>query len=254
MKKYKIKNKEFSILNLGAGQKAHPEMTNIDYSVFLKIAKSSLLKSVLKKTGFLTKERQVILDGFDKDAILHDLSKGIPFPDGSFNVIYHSHLLEHLDRVTARTFIEHCMAKLKPGGTLRVVVPNLRAFVEDYLSAYKAAVDDPGQKRRYDEATYSLLQQMVETETSGTAGQTPLRRMLENLLLGDRRRRGDLHLWMYDEFSLSELLKSIGLQDVEVCQSDTSRIERWSEFGLDINEDGSPYKKRSVYVEGTRPK
>ena len=39
----------------------------------------------------------------DQCVIAHDLRRGIPFADESFDVVYHSHVLEHLSRKSRRT-------------------------------------------------------------------------------------------------------------------------------------------------------
>jgi hypothetical protein len=35
--------------------------------------------------------------------MVHDISRGLPFPPDTIDVVYHSHLFEHLDRSAART-------------------------------------------------------------------------------------------------------------------------------------------------------
>jgi predicted SAM-dependent methyltransferase len=55
----------------------------------------------------------------------YDVQNGIPFPNNTFNVVYHSHLLEHLTKENGRIFMYDCFRVLKPGGVLRVVVPDL---------------------------------------------------------------------------------------------------------------------------------
>src|ERR1700730_18031191 len=50
-----------------------------------------------------------------------DLRDGIRCPDGSFGVVYHSRLLEHVPREQTPTFLMECNRILRPGGIIRVV-------------------------------------------------------------------------------------------------------------------------------------
>jgi SAM-dependent methyltransferase len=64
-----------------------------------------------------------------------DLRNGIPFPESSVDAVFHEHLLEHLHKLDGLRFSAECLRVLKPGGVLRVVVPDagsaIRGYVED---------------------------------------------------------------------------------------------------------------------------
>lgn len=64
----------------------------------------------------------------------HDLAKGIPASDNSLDVVYHSHMLEHLTAADGADFIGSCFRVLKPGGLLRVIVPDLELWARNYVS------------------------------------------------------------------------------------------------------------------------
>lgn len=98
-----------SYLNLGCGAHYHSHWTNID----------------MVSTG--------------EDVIGHDLTQGIPFPDNSFEVVYHSHVLEHLPKREAESFLKECYRVLHPQGLLRVVVPDLEQIARTYLMALEKA-------------------------------------------------------------------------------------------------------------------
>lgn len=59
-----------------------------------------------------------------RDVIVANLCKGIPFPDQTFDIVYHSHLLEHFSKSDAAGFVNECHRVLRPGGIIRVVVPD----------------------------------------------------------------------------------------------------------------------------------
>ena len=96
-------------LNCGCGQRFHVEWTNID--------------SVPRGTSVL----------------VHDLKNGIPFQDQSFEVVYHSHLLEHFAKADADGFLRECFRVLRPQGILRVAVPDLEQIARTYLLALEQA-------------------------------------------------------------------------------------------------------------------
>lgn len=66
-------------------------------------------------------------------------------------------------------------------------------------------------------------------------------------------RTGELHLWMYDRFSLGKLLHTAGFNDIQVVSARDSRIPRWPRYELDCALDGQPHKPDSLYVEGIKP-
>lgn len=82
-------------VNLGCGSRYRPDWTNID----------------------------IVSCG--PGVIAHDLNKGIPLPDASCDVVYHSNLLEHLQQADALPFLRENYRVLKPGGILRIAVPDL---------------------------------------------------------------------------------------------------------------------------------
>ena len=75
------------------------------------------------------------------------------------------------------------------------------------------------------------------------------RRRLENVLLGDARKRGETHQWMWDRVSLPAELVAAGFKDVQVVSFDDSRIAAWRGYLLDHQADGAEYRPGSLYVE-----
>jgi predicted SAM-dependent methyltransferase len=56
----------------------------------------------------------------------------LPFDRGSFDLIYASHVLEHVQRNTVVATLSHWRDLLKEGGVLRLAVPNFEAVVKWY--------------------------------------------------------------------------------------------------------------------------
>src|SRR4051812_14415493 len=83
---------EFRILNLGCGTKTSPDCINIDWSPHLRLARNSLLYSLSQRilSGERLKHLEQLRSSVLNGAVLaHDLRKGIPFSDSSFDAVYH---------------------------------------------------------------------------------------------------------------------------------------------------------------------
>lgn len=98
-------------LNLGCGSRYHPDWVNVDIAPR------------------------------DPAVIQHDLNNGIPFPEASCDVVYHAAVLEHLRRIDARDFMTECCRVLKPGGIVRIGVPDLEKICKVYLSKLTSALN-----------------------------------------------------------------------------------------------------------------
>jgi len=69
------------------------------------------------------REGYVNLDIIKREGVdvVHDLNKKLPFKDNTFEVVYSSHVLEHVDDVL--NLLEEIYRILKPGGVLKSNVP-----------------------------------------------------------------------------------------------------------------------------------
>ena len=97
------------LLNIGCGPHFHPDWVNVD------------------------------LVASDPRVIQHDLLRGLPFDDRSFDAVYHSHVLEHFRPSDAEALLRECFRVLRPRGVLRVAVPDLESIARHYLAALDAA-------------------------------------------------------------------------------------------------------------------
>jgi predicted SAM-dependent methyltransferase len=62
----------------------------------------------------------------------HDARTRFPFEDGSVDLIYSAHFLEHLTYTEGKAFLKECKRMLVPGGTVRIAVPDAKLLVEHY--------------------------------------------------------------------------------------------------------------------------
>lgn len=63
--------------------------------------------------------------------------KPYPFPDGSFDYIYSEHLFEHLALEQGINMLQECFRILKPGGRMRMAMPNFHFLIDLYLHPNK---------------------------------------------------------------------------------------------------------------------
>jgi predicted SAM-dependent methyltransferase len=77
----------------------------------------------------------------------YDCRKKLPFRDGTVDRIRCEHVFEHLHkREEAPAFLGECLRCLRPGGVLRVIVPDLQLFIE----AYQADTPEAWKQLGYD--------------------------------------------------------------------------------------------------------
>lgn len=240
------------VLNLGCGHKvsAHRDVINIDWSIYLRVRSNPILSAFVPIV--LRGDRRKRFDSLPKNIFAYDLSRGIPFSANSVDVIFHSNMLEHLDRDVVEQFLLNAYHVLKPGGTHRIVVPDLEYLCGLYMSHVALCDSDPSSRPDHDGFIKLLLEQSVRKEAAGTSLQPPIRRSIENFLLGDARRRGETHQWMYDRINLEELLKQVGYRSVKLMRFDQSGIPNWEQYGLDKHDDGTEYAPGSLYMEACK--
>lgn len=269
-------------LNVGCGTKFHPGWTNIDM-----VAADPAVQAV-------------------------NLIKGIPFESDRFDLVYHSQVLEHIPKDKAPAFLAECLRVLKPGGTLRVVVPDLEEIAVEYLRLLRAnlAGSSKNMQADYDWILLEMYDQVVRNHSGGDMGaymcqphlvnedyvigrvgrvarhlvektrqparsstrsltqklrgltpaklQNWLRRQWlqrfgsEALKVGSFRLGGEVHMWMYDRFSLARLLVQVGFTDVSRVDAHTSGVHDWGRYELDVRA-GLVIDPTSLFMEARKP-
>ena len=244
-----------------------------------------------------------------------NLLNGFPFGDDEFDVVYHSQVLEHFPKDKSAYFIAECFRVLKPGGILRVVVPDLEDIARTYLDQLQALRTRPTQESevRYDWILLEMYDQTVRNFSGGDMAiylqnldpgkisfiedrigrvgrsivesviprttpaisksnnfvKSTLRSLRDSLLpqlktmkqkeilstelenIGRFRRGGEIHYWMYDEYSLMRLLKQAGFQNIKRMSADSSMVDQWTSFQLDII-DGHVCDPTSLFMEAIK--
>ncbi len=71
------------------------------------------------------------------------------------------------------------------------------------------------------------------------------------LQIGQFRLGGEIHQWMYDRYSLSEVLKKVGFEEIKICNAFESKILNWETYELDVV-NGEVRKPDSLFIEAKK--
>ena len=69
--------------------------------------------------------------------VKHDLRQPLPYPDGSVDLIYNEHFIEHLNIPDGLIFMRECHRVLKSGGILRLATLDLSHVAFRYFFRWK---------------------------------------------------------------------------------------------------------------------
>lgn len=106
----------FAKYHLGCGPTIIPGYLNIDYIASLEHDR-------------IYENFQEVERGYFYN---YDLRQGLPGRDNSLEIIYHCHFLEHLSYIDAINLLRRSRFLLSPGGTMRLLVPDLEIWVNKY--------------------------------------------------------------------------------------------------------------------------
>lgn len=172
-------------VNLGCGLAVAPSWINIDGSLNALVANmpewlNPIAYRIAGAQLYYTQQQycQTLQNNY---FIYHNLSFGIPLPSDTVDYIYSSHFWEHLDRTTGRKLLQDSLRVLKPGGTIRIGVPDLEYAWELYKQ---------GQKER----------------------------MLHDYFFIDGATGFSQHRYLYDYAMLGELMRQVGYVNIRRTQ------------------------------------
>jgi len=123
-------------INLGCGLSVARGWLNIDGSVNALFASSpgwmhKILYNLSGSREYYTLEEYGDILGGHR-FLYHDLSLSLPLPEKSVDYIYSSHFFEHIFKDDASRLLGECYRALKPGGIIRISVPDLAYAVALY--------------------------------------------------------------------------------------------------------------------------
>lgn len=176
-------------VHIGCGYTAPVEWLNFDASPRVFLERLPLIGRLIGN----------VANRFPANVKYGDIVTGLDIPAGSVDAIYASHVFEHLPRVDCVRALINCRRLLKSGGTLRLIVPDLRARADIYVAS---SVNDPEAAHRF---IQSLGMGLNERPTSH------LNRLTQRL-------GNSMHLWMWDEPSMRVALEQAGFAIIRRCE------------------------------------
>jgi predicted SAM-dependent methyltransferase len=212
-------------VNVGCGSSPTPGWLNYDGSPSVKLACHPRLCFVLDRIFGLLEDANRAYIAFVRRSNIQwaDATKRIPLASSSVDVLYSSHMIEHLDREEAKSFLAEARRVLKPNGIVRVVVPDLRIIVQKYCQDGNA-------------------DSLVERTLLPQSRPRTMREKIKWLGLSARSK----HRWMYDAASLSRLLSDAGFSDAVAHPPGSTSIPDPGDLNLREREI------ESVYVEARK--
>jgi SAM-dependent methyltransferase len=199
-------------VQFGCGLCTPPGWLHFDSSLAMRLQKLPLIGAFMPVGEF---------GRFPANAHYGDIIRGLPIPDNSVDLLYCSHVLEHLTLEEFRLALRNCYRHLRPGGIFRLVVPDLEIMAQEYVKSTSpdAAI-----------AFMQLTWLGRETQSRSLMG-----------FLKDWLSRGQ-HLWMWDYKSLARELEAVGFCNLRRARFGDSGIaafeavedpERWTyELGI----------------------
>jgi SAM-dependent methyltransferase len=212
-------------INVGCGQTptGGGSWRNFDGSLSVRLARVPLLPATLRALSLVSAPQYAFMRFARSAAIEYaDATRRLPLGEGTVEVLYSSHMVEHLDRQDAGRFLREALRVLRPGGVIRLAVPDLARRVASYCEGGDADA-------------FVAATRLAEPRP----GTLPAR--VARLLLGSHH-----HRWMYDGASLCRLLERNGFVEAAIVPPGETRIP--DPGALDLAERA----EESVYVEATK--
>lgn len=157
------------------------------------------------------------------------------YKDGTVDVVYASHLFEHLTLKSADLFLRESYRCLKPGGVIRLVVPDLYKICKKYLDEYEGGKEDPTE----------FIMWAINMHREGQYGNNIS--WLKKMIL-EWQGYPHQHKYMYDDKSLSKKIKEKGFSDILSLEYGNSS------YVAGIKDvEGTAESYLSVYIEAKKP-
>lgn len=168
----------------------------------------------------------------------------LPLPDNSVNAIYGSHVFEHISIFSAPKVFSECFRVLKPGSTFRLVLPDVRKSIEEYIKGNRDfplfLTRERFATQRFGHHKFTIFQALKGDFLSPTG---------QPVLLGEN---GLAHQNAWDYESIVVELERAGfdasrIQRMQFQQSVSSEFDFEGTYPSEANESF-----RSLYVDATR--
>jgi len=214
-------------LNLGCGQVRPENWVNTDSSMNSLVQQLPFGRLIAKLMG-ATSYRSA-------NAKYMNLNKRWNYKDGSVDVVYASHLFEHLSLASSRLFLLESYRTLKSGGVIRLVVPDLLSNAKEYVNEIEKGNEEASK-------------QFMWVLNLHREGQYPKGSKIHDLI-GWFQGWPHQHKYMYDKYSLTKILKEIGFDKIEESSYGASTALREIE---DVEAPDNSGYGNSLYLEAIK--
>ena len=205
-------------VNIGCGRTPTKGWKNFDNSYSIRLGRIPLLPGTLLKAGLILPDQYDFIRFARVQSIEYgDMIKGLPLAGSTVEVLYSSHVLEHLDQQEVELFLREAWRILCPGGILRLVVPDLARVIDKY-------------NQNHDADAF-----ITEIYLSQPRPRTFAQR-LRAAIVGSR-----IHQWAYDGASLSRVLLGNGFTAPQILKPGETGISDPGELDLFERADVSLY-------------
>lgn len=133
-------------INLGCGLSVAPGWINVDGSLNALVAgwPKSAHRCLYRLSG---SSQYISFEEYHKllranRFVFHNLEYGLPFAERCADVIYSAHFVEHLTKQDGAHLLAEAFRVLKPGGRIRISVPDLAYAVSLYKSETERMLDN----------------------------------------------------------------------------------------------------------------
>jgi SAM-dependent methyltransferase len=132
------------MVNLGSGPHGPVSWVNLDRSPTMLLRHVPRTAKAMRRIGLIGEQHLV---PWDDHIVRQDLTKRLPFEDGSVDAVYSSHFFEHIYLSEAQAILRECHRILRPGGVLRLALPDGEAWARELVEAGDDPAGEAG--RRY---------------------------------------------------------------------------------------------------------
>jgi len=213
-------------LNLGCGSVRPERWINTDSSLNANIQKIPLVGKPIAKL-FNPVE-------YDSSNFRYmNLNKRWGFADNSVDVVYASHLFEHLSLKSAALFMKESYRCLKPGGVIRIVVPDLYKISKKYIQDYESGNADASE----------FIMWAINMHREGQYGNAGFIKKMILEIQGYPHQ----HKFMYDEKSMMKLFELNAFKNMLSLEYGKSEL---IESIKDV--EGTKESYLSIYIEAKK--
>lgn len=168
------------------------------------------------------------------DVFYMNLNKKWKYHSMSVDVVYASHLFEHLDNKSAALFLKEAFRVLRSDGVIRLVVPDLYQISQKYLDEYNSSeIANPSKDFLW----------AINMHVDGQYKEAGfIKKLIARL-----QKYPHQHKYMYDSKSIKLLLEEYGFVDIRF---DSYGKSKYIDKIIDV--EGNKESYLSVYIEAKK--